>query len=540
MLVPAPFIQAGNPFSRHFPSVLTQGFTNQQTFSDSGNPLIPAQGAALTLSRNTTASVVIAPDTLTQSASAGELRMHGWRRVGNILTETENGWAAFLSGDIALGATNLDSPIGTTNARRYTGTAAGFARQYITSLASNFKEAGDTFVFSIWLRGTGSVNLIWFDSGTYHGAHVVLWPTWQRFAVSATLANTPTDVRAGIFLEAVTGAVAGTATQWDEWGAQIEVTTGKANKNPSTYESVGINTSPYHGFGADGIEYFSTANGDTLDGNNVIAVASGAALDLSVNVTGSNGVSLLPGAMIEPAGTNYLINPSAPVTQTTGALGTGAYTLWVGASDTGSATVSAGTGTGTGMGAATAGAPVTFTVTGAGTFTVTVAGTVAWFQLEGGSHPTSRIDGGGGTGSRAADVLAGNTANVVLANEGKLQVQYCPSWTGAQYLWGSYTDAANWLRLYYDGSKFIFEARIAATTYQATRTIAISAGTQYTVAGLWTSTALRIRVNGVEGTAVVIPAQVVLASTHQLGADGNSANQHSGTHQSLQIWRRAA
>jgi hypothetical protein len=143
--------------------------------------------------------------------------------------------------------------------------------------------------------------------------------------------------------------------------------------------------------------------------------------------------------------------------------------------------------------------------------------------------------------TRSADVISGSTANILHADTGKIQIQFCPSWTGGnQYLWGSYTDSSNWTRLYYDGTTFIFEARIAGTTYQATYTTAISAGTQYTVTALWTSSVIRIRVNGMEGVVATIPNQIVLASTHQLGADGNSAGQHGGTHQSMKVWRRAA
>jgi hypothetical protein len=76
--------------------------------------------------------------------------------------------------------------------------------------------------------------------------------------------------------------------------------------------------------------------------------------------------------LIEPEGTNYFLNSDAPVTQTTGSLGTGTYTAWI--DGTGSATIAANTATITGAGAATDGTPVTFVVTVAGTVDVTIAG----------------------------------------------------------------------------------------------------------------------------------------------------------------------
>ncbi|WP_020675572.1 hypothetical protein [Geopsychrobacter electrodiphilus] len=89
------------------------------------------------------------------------------------------------------------------------------------------------------------------------------------------------------------------------------------------------------------------------------------------------------------AASNYLLNSGAPITQTTGSLAIGWYTLW--ATGTGTVTVSAGTATisTTAMGAVTDGTDgsyIWFEVTGAGTVTVTVAGTLGTFDLIGGTY----------------------------------------------------------------------------------------------------------------------------------------------------------
>lgn len=102
--------------------------------------------------------------------------------------------------------------------------------------------------------------------------------------------------------------------------------------------------------------------------------------------------------------TNYLLNSTAPATQTTGSLATGTYTLWVNGS--GSASVAAGTATGTGFGSATNGSAIVFTISGAGTVVVTVTGSLNAFQLENSSGGTALIVTAGATVTRGNDSLA--------------------------------------------------------------------------------------------------------------------------------------
>jgi hypothetical protein len=124
------------------------------------------------------------------------------------------------------------------------------------------------------------------------------------------------------------------------------------------------------------------------------------------------------GLLVEESRINYLLNSTAPATQTTQSLATGTYTLWVNGS--GSAAVSAGTATITGAGTATNGTPVVFVVTVAGTVTVTVSGSLNAFQLELGGATivyggSSLIITGGTIGVRAADqvVFTGTAFNIV-------------------------------------------------------------------------------------------------------------------------------
>jgi hypothetical protein len=123
-------------------------------------------------------------------------------------------------------------------------------------------------------------------------------------------------------------------------------------------------------------------------------------------VTFAAGVAaVVPGAGLQifEARTNYLLNSTAPATQTTASLGAGTYTLWVNGS--GSATSSAGTATGTGFGAATQGAPNIFVLSGGGTVTVTVSGLLNAFQLENGNGGTPLIVTGGAPATRNGDFV---------------------------------------------------------------------------------------------------------------------------------------
>lgn len=124
----------------------------------------------------------------------------------------------------------------------------------------------------------------------------------------------------------------------------------------------------------------------------------------------SGQIRLTPGLglLVEESRTNFLLNSTAPATQTTASLGTGTYTLWVNGS--GSATMSAGTGTGCGTSTATQGSQIQFTITVAGTCTVTKTGTLNEFQLELGSFGTSFIPTAGATVTRAADQIVYNSA----------------------------------------------------------------------------------------------------------------------------------
>lgn len=159
------------------------------------------------------------------------------------------------------------------------------------------------------------------------------------------------------------------------------------------------------------------------DGNGVRQTA---AIDTPRFDHDANGNPL--GLLLEGARTNYLLNSTAPATQTTGSLGTGPYTLWV--EGAGSAAVAGAGATITGAGTATEGSSVHFTVTVAGTVTVTKTGTLTAFQLENSLFPTSLIVTAGATATREEDLCSLALTPWFNTSEGTLFADFSPLFLG--------------------------------------------------------------------------------------------------------------
>jgi hypothetical protein len=243
------------------------------------------------------------------------------------------------------------------------------------------------------------------------------------------------------------------------------------------------------------------------------------------------------GLLIEESRTNFLLNSTAPVTQTTGSLGTGTYTLWVVGS--GSAAITAGTGTATGLGTATAASPVTITVTVAGTFTVTNTGSVTFFQLENGAFATSRIVTTGSTATRAADValVGGLSAASAAKFPGQLSVQVLTThptsgataveWA-AQLNDGSLNNRIGTFRP--PGSSDVGFRYIAAgvATNPGNAVTAWAANSTHTAVLLWSSTKTSGVADAVAGTDAAAAAGLPAITQLSIGADNNGGNQFNG------------
>ena len=343
-------------------------------------------GSGATFARASGATVVD-HEGIIRTALDGEARFQGGRRVHNLFTGFDSGngvgWGEFTSGSSQITYTETSATIDSPNA-----TDRAFI-SYGTALAEG------SYVVSFDLSDIGIVPLNQLVLISAQTASVANNSFCYCVDSSNKLVRHSFDVTAaGNLTIRIGGGSTNISRELITYSNfMLQNKTGaSAPTVPDDYVSVGVLSAPYHGANVDGVRYFPTENGNTVDGNGIVTEGTGALLDPA------------PALLMEPAADNYLLNSTAPATQPTASLATGDYVLWV--EGTGSAAVTAGTATITGGGTATEGTPDLFTVTGAGTVTVTVTGDLDVFQLEGGSVPTSLIITAGAPESRAVDELS--------------------------------------------------------------------------------------------------------------------------------------
>ena len=281
--------------------------------------LLPTVSAAAPTFARATVGTVIDFQGLVKTCLANEARFVGARRVQNLVlaggtTSTNNAWGANSS--MTQVSNTATAPDGTASALSFTATA-GLGRYYATGLNAAVLS-GDTVVSSVWLKGSGTINLVMYDnvSAAYYGAQITLSGTWTRYSISKTLSTSAiTDFRFGVILDAqagLNGGVAPTTTAFQVWGAQLERVTGQSNQNPSEYVSKGVLAAPYYGAGVDGVRYFNYLNGNTVSGN-VVTAGMGALIS---NANSSYADKSGPfGYLAEPSRANVLLQ-SASLTTT--------------------------------------------------------------------------------------------------------------------------------------------------------------------------------------------------------------------------------
>lgn len=425
------------------------------------------------------------------------------------------------------------------------------ATQNVTTVAGDY-----TLSFS----GTGSVAL----SGTVTDN---LAGTGANDRVQKTVTAT-----AGTLTLTVTGSVT---------SAQLEDVTGQSIQTAGEYVSVGVLSDPWHGAGADGVQFFDTdlsGNPLTPDGIAIwpaatnlftysqdttnAAWAKDANASVAINAvapdgtttgttvtqavagafsiyraaavsdcTVTNTVSIFVKAGTLPTitfrmnrfgdGTNYV---EVPITTATGALGA---VVNAGNASGGSATTkAAGNGwyriTLSGIASATAGGiGIGISVAATGTFLMWQGDAVVG-ALAGPPIPTTTA-----AVARNAGILSTPTSGNITAAAGTIAFEFTPGHasSGTVYLWGSYVDANNGTYLLHDATNLIFRQRIAGVDTDATIALAFVSGTTYSGAFAWGADGQKIAVDATLGTPHANTTAAQIAATMQLGSDGNGANQ---------------
>ncbi|MEI8104091.1 MAG: chitobiase/beta-hexosaminidase C-terminal domain-containing protein, partial [Candidatus Moraniibacteriota bacterium] len=370
-----------------------------------------------------------------------------------------------------------------------------------------------TYVFSM---GAGASSGVATFSGTGGATGAITQDATKRTSKSFTLA-------AGSFI--VTASV---ATLVD---LQFEQTTGQTISTiPSEYVSVGVLSAPYQGTGADGVQYFTTQNGNTVAGDGVTEAIGAAIPDAT-----------LYGYVAEGSRTNLVLNSGTLVTQNV-TVTAQAYTLSF--YGTGSVALS-GTYTGnlSGTGANNR-VSLTFTPT-AGTLTLTVTGMATSAQLEAGAFASSYIPTVASTVTRASGSLSYPVAGNILTTTGTMYAE--PIFEGINYTARGYlillNDGGNnrlVLRsLEYSGGASINIVTGVYGTGSANiglGTDVVTAGTKYKYALNWGASGGAIFQNGVKKNSNATASSVSFGSTISIGSNAGN-NSHYGTIRNVKIWK---
>jgi len=195
-------------------------------------------------------------------ARSGEARFQGARRIRNSLFASES---FSQTGSVTV-TTGHAGPSSNNATKCIFGAAASSSR--ISLPYDGPDSPQDTFTLSVWLRGEvgGESIVIW--NGWSTTAVLTLTTSWRRYALQGCVGNSSH----GVFLYANSGTPTIYATQ-----GQSEIVSGSSNEAPGEYVSVGVLSAPYHGAGVDGVKYFDTENGNSVN-SNVVTEATGAAI----------------------------------------------------------------------------------------------------------------------------------------------------------------------------------------------------------------------------------------------------------------------
>jgi hypothetical protein len=160
-------------------------------------------------------------------------------------------------------------------------------------------------------------------------------------------------------------------------------------------------------------------------------------------------------------------------------------------------------------------------------------------EAEGAAIPESTMKGVlfDATGEYLNYQIAGN----MNAREGTLCCGFIKKsgGTGDLYLGGSYVDANNSTGIFYTGTQLIFRKRIAGTDYDAAINFTAVVGDLNKLAVIWSELGSQIVINGQASAVNANSSPLQLASTWQVGANGNGTNQPFATIKATKIYKKA-
>ena len=154
------------------------------------------------------------------------------------------------------------------------------------------------------------------------------------------------------------------------------------------------------------------------------------------------------------------------------------------------------------------------------------------------TRPSSPIFTTSAAVTRNAVVMSYPVSGNLMTNNTSGIMEWTPglSTNGTVYLFGSYSDAGNYMGIIHDGTNIIFRKVIAGTTYDATKALSFTVGTTYKIKWRQSSTfGMDIYVDGAKGTTNANTADMVLGTTFEIGSDGQGGNHDFALHKNVRI-----
>jgi len=110
----------------------------------------------------------------------------------------------------------------------------------------------------------------------------------------------------------------------------------------------------------------------------------------------------------------------------------------------------------------------------------------------------------------------------------------------AEYLWGSYLDANNYMGVFYDGTNITFRKRVGGSNFDATKALTAVVGTTYRIGWRINSDySTDVAVNSVMGTGSADTTPPATTTTYQIGTLNGTTGTISSQIKDFKIYRKA-